>query len=101
MLPAVLADDTSMTHRADPPTVVLRLAAEARIDTTPHAQPVLDDFIDMSLFGPSDRGHLREMAATVTPPPLLDLSDRQCQTRKALAYLAQQFGFLDATEDRL
>ena len=101
VLPAVLAEDTSMMHWADPPTVELQFAAEARVDATPPAQPVLDDFIDMNAFGSSDRGQLQEMAVTIIAPPRLDSSARQGQTRKALAYIAQQFGFLDATEDRL
>lgn len=100
VLPSVLAEDTSIMGWADPPTVELRVAAETRIDAS-QPQPVLDDFIDMSPPGSSDRGHLREMAATINAPPILDPSDRQRQTRRALAYMAQQFGFLDATEDRL
>jgi hypothetical protein len=85
---------------ADPPTVELRLVAETRIDAS-QPQPVLDDFIDTSPLGSSDRGQLREMAVTIIAPLVLDPADRQRQTRKALAYMARQYGYLDATEDRL
>jgi hypothetical protein len=59
---------------ADPPTVVLRLNAEHRPGATPRPQPMLDDYIDMGPFGPSNRGQSPGMAVTITAPPRLDLS---------------------------
>jgi hypothetical protein len=99
MLPAAIADNTSILRWADPPVVELRLAAEGA-QITPAAQPALDDFIDISPLGSTDRGMLREMAVTLTAPTILDAAARRSQTRKALAWMAQQFGFVDATEDR-
>jgi hypothetical protein len=39
------------------------------------------------------------MAVTIIAPPHLDPFVRRAQTREALVYMAQQFGFLDATAD--
>ena len=73
--------------------------AERRFDNTPRPQPMLDEYIDMSPLGRSDRGQLREMAVTITAPPRPGPSGRRAQTSAALVYMAQQFGFLDATTD--
>jgi hypothetical protein len=53
----------------------------------------------MTPLGRSDRGPLREMAVTITAPPGSGPPGRLAQTSAALAYMAQQFGFLDATMD--
>jgi hypothetical protein len=98
-LAGVVTNETPATLWADPPTVELRLTAERRFDTTPQPQPVLDDYIDMSPLGRSDRGQLREMAITITAPPRPGPPGRRAHTGAALAYMAQQFGFLDATTD--
>src|SRR5690242_6697140 len=58
-----------------------------------------DEYIDMSPLSRSDRGPLREMAVTTTAPPRLAPPGRRAETSAALAYMAQQFGFLDATAD--
>ncbi len=100
-LAAVVKDNASAMLWADPPTVELRLSAERRYDSTPHPQPMLDDYIDMSSFGRSDRGQLREMAVTITAPQRLDPSDRRNQTLDAMVYMAHQFGFLEATKNGL
>jgi len=97
----VVTDNAPAMLWADPPTVELRLSAERRHDSTPQPQPMLDEYIDMSSFGDSDRGQLREMAVTITAPPCLNPSERRDRTREALVYMAQQFGFLEAAEDRL
>jgi hypothetical protein len=55
--------------------------------------------IDLSPLGRSDRGKVPEMAVTITAPPQLDPSDRRARTREALVYMAQQFGFVEASED--
>ena len=36
------------------------------------------------------------MAVTITRPPQPDSDERRAQARKALMYMAQQFGFLEA-----
>jgi hypothetical protein len=98
-LAGVVTDNTPATLWADPPTVELRLTAERRFDNTPQPQPVLDDYIDMIPLGRSDCGPLREMAVTITAPPHPGPPGRRAQTSAALAYMAQQFGLLDATRD--
>ena len=100
-LTAVVADDPAGLRWEYPPTVELRLTAEARYDGTPGRQPELSDYIDMSALGQTDRGQIRGMAVTITAPPQLDQGERKIQARKALVYMARQFGFLEATEDRL
>ena len=99
VLPGAVKSDAVATRWAFPPVIDLRLIAEGPIDNTP--QPVLDQYIDLSPLGQSDRGQLREMSVTITAPPVLERTARQVRTREALAYMAQQFGFLDATADRL
>jgi hypothetical protein len=99
VLPGAVKSDAEATRWAFPPVIDLRLIAEGPIDNTP--QPVLDQYIDLSPLGQSDRGQLREMSVTITAPPVLERAARQGRTREALAYMAQQFGFLDATADRL
>jgi hypothetical protein len=84
---------------AYPPTVELRVIAEARYDGTPTRQPELSDYIDLTPLGHSDRDQIREMAVTVTADPQLGPDERRSQARKALTYMARQFGFLDAAED--
>ena len=96
---AAVTDDGAAMLWADPPTVELRLTAERRFDNTPQPAPMLDEYIDMSPLGRSDRGPLREMAVTITAPPRLAPPGRRAETSAALVYMAQQFGFLDATAD--
>ena len=86
---------------AYPPTVELRLTAERALGNMPDTVPSLDDYIRLDSLGQTDRGPLREMAVTIIAPPLLAPQARRIRTREALAYMAQNFGFLDATEDRL
>ena len=86
---------------AYPPTVEFRLTAERAPANTSDKLPVLDDYIRLDSLGQTDRGQLREMAVTIIAPPLLAPQARRARTRDAIAYMAQNFGFLDATEDRL
>jgi hypothetical protein len=58
---------------------------------------MLDEYIDMVPLGRSDRGQVPEMAVTIIAPPRLDPSDRRTRTREALVYMAQQFGFIEAS----
>ena len=99
-LPSVIADDPAGMRWSYPPTVELRITAEARYDGTPRRQPELSDYIDMSPLGHSDRRQIREMAVTITAPPQLSSDERRSETRKALTYMVRQFGFLDADEER-
>jgi hypothetical protein len=96
-LAAAVTGNTAAMLWADPPTVELRLTAERRFDNTP--LPVLDEYIDMSPLGRSDRGTLREMAVTITAPPRPGPPGRRSLTRTALVYMTQQSGFLDASTD--
>jgi hypothetical protein len=98
-LTSAVAADPARMRWAYPPTVELRVIAEARYDGTPHRQPELSDYIDLSPLGRSDRGQIREMAVTITADPQLGHDERRSQARKALTYMARQFGFLDAAED--
>jgi hypothetical protein len=91
-LASVVADDPAGMRWAYPPTVELRLIAEARYDTTQRRQPELSDYIDMSPLGQTDRGQIREMAVTITASPKLDPDERRTQIRRALTYMARQFG---------
>ena len=76
----------------------LLVIAEARYDGTTNRQPEISDCIDISSLGHSDRGQIREVAVTITADPPLGPDERKSQTRKALTYMARQFGFLDAEE---
>lgn len=100
-LAAVVTNGTAAKLWTYPPTIELRLSAERRYDNTPSPQPLLDEYIDFSPLGRTDRDQIREMAVTITAPPKLDPSGRRSETRKALTYMAQQFGFLDATPTNL
>ncbi len=99
ILPTVVTDNPLDMVWAGPPTVELRLSA-GRLDATPTLQPMLDEYIYMSPLGRSDRGQVPEMAVTITASPHLDPSVRRVQAHEALVYMAQQFGFLDATPDQ-
>lgn len=98
-LPAVVTTDVHGMPWAYPPTVELRLTAEHDPSAASGLQPMLGDYIDLSPLGVSDRGQVPVMAVTITAPPVLSESDRRAHTAEALAYMAQQFGFLDATAD--
>jgi hypothetical protein len=100
-LATVVTADSTTAVWTDPPTVELRLTAERRYDGTPAPPPMLDDYIDLHALGRSDRGQLREMAVTIIAPQHLEQPDRQNQTRKALVFMAHQFGFLEADEYHL
>ena len=58
---------------------------------------MLGDHVDLSPLGVSDRGQIPVMAVAITAPPVLSTRDRRARAAEALAYMAQQFGFLDAT----
>ena len=87
-LAATVTDNNPAMLWTDPPTVELRLTAERRFDNTPRPQPMLDEYIDMSPLGRSDRGQLREMAITITAPPRPGPPGRRAQTSAALVYMA-------------
>lgn len=86
---------------AYPPTIEFRLTAERALGNTSDELPALDDYVRLESLGQTDRGKLREMAVTIITPPLLTPQARRTHTRDAIAYMAQNFGFLDATEDQL
>jgi hypothetical protein len=101
ILPAATTSDPGAMHWLAPPTVELRLTAEQPPDSTSEAYTTLDDYINLGPLGHSDRSPLREVAVTLTTPPLLDPHGRRSQCSQALTYMAQHFGYLDATEDQL
>jgi hypothetical protein len=93
VLPHAVTDDPSKFRWAYPPVIDLRLIAENSFGGAG-----LGDYVNLGPLGPSDRGQLREMAVTVTAPLVLDPGARHDLTRQALAYMATQFGFLDAAD---
>jgi hypothetical protein len=101
ILPRVVTDNPGAMTWAGPPAVNLRLEAEDRYDNVPHPIPTLDDYVDLTPLGQSDRGQLREMSVTVTAPLQLDDAARRRLTSEAILYTARQFGFLDAPADLL
>ncbi|MFC4506722.1 MULTISPECIES: alpha/beta fold hydrolase [Streptomyces] len=96
LLPAATCDVATMRW-ASAPTVELRLSTEG-----PHDQPRahLGALIDLSELGPTDRSSLPEMAVTITVSPMLERTERQQLLQRALVYMLQGFGFVEA-DDRL
>jgi hypothetical protein len=82
------------------PRVEFLLSAEAQ----PPGQNdrfVVADLVDFSAFGPpSDRQH-RHMAVTIPAVPYLSDDERYSVTRRALAYLGRNHGYLDAAVESL
>ena len=99
ILPTLVTTDILGMQWAYPPTVELRLSAEHDPSAPTGPQPMLGDYIDLSPLGVSDRGQIPVMAVTITAPPVLSTTDRRADAAEALAYMGQQFGFLDATAD--
>ncbi|MGW4759600.1 hypothetical protein [Streptomyces chartreusis] len=97
LLPAVAADATTMRW-GGPPTVELRLTAEG-----PHDQPRagLDTLIDLSQLGSTDRSCLPTMAVTITASSTLKDTERRRVLRRALVYMLQGFGYVEADEHLL
>jgi len=75
------------------PRVEFRLTAEC--------EPTVADLIDFTRFGRSSGPQRAEMAVTIPAVPYLPDNERQTLTRQALAYLGRNFGYLQATADRL
>jgi hypothetical protein len=75
------------------PRVEFRLTAER--------EPAIADLIDFAPFGPAAHGRHSEMAVTIPAVPYLSENERQTLTRQALVYLGRNFGYLEATADRL
>jgi hypothetical protein len=101
LAPVVVGTERPTTWAA-PPTVELQVSAERRLDPNSSVgAPTLDTYVDLSPLGHSDRGPLSSMTVTVTAPPRLDRSARRSLTQQAVLYMAQQFGFVDLTEDTL
>lgn len=96
-LPAVFLADPGAARPAGPPIVELRVSAEASHDAAPGQQPTLSDFVDLSAWGTSDRDNLTEMSVTITAPTHLEPDDRQNLTHKAMVYMAEAFGFVNAS----
>jgi hypothetical protein len=97
-LPRGVADEADRLTWAYPPSVDLRIVSEHRIDGEKYPTRFLDDYIDLTPLGWSDRGQIREMAVTVTAPLAPDATQRRDLTRQALTYMAEHHGFLDVTD---
>lgn len=93
LLPSAVTRDATQMRWSAPPTVELRMSAEG-----PHDQPRADlgTLIDFSRLGSTDRGVLPEMAVTITTAPVLEHKERQQLLRRAFAYMAQSFGYVEA-----
>lgn len=74
------------------------MSAEHPHDAAPGQQPLLSDLVDLAAWGSSDRDRLTEMSVTITTPTHLEPDDRQNLTRQAMVYMAEAFGFLNATD---
>jgi hypothetical protein len=98
VLPAVVDADPATVPPAGPPVVELRVSAEHSYGAAPGQQPLLSDLVDLTAWGSSDRDRLTEMSVTVTAPTHLEPDDRQILTRQAMVYMAEAFGFLNASE---
>lgn len=77
------------------PRVEFRLTAES-LDRFS-----LSDLIDFSAFGEGTPDHESQMAVTIPAAPHLTEQERRAVAPEALAYLGRNFGYLDATADRL
>ncbi len=98
VLPAVVDADPATVPPAGPPVVELRVSAEHSYGAAPGQQHLLSDLVDLTAWGSSDRDRLTEMSVTVTAPTHLEPDDRQILTRQAMVYMAEAFGFLNASE---
>lgn len=76
-----------------PPTTELRLSSER--PATNGVLPALDTLVDLAPFGTGD-GSRPMMAVTITGDPLVPASQRRDLTRRALVYMAREFGYIDA-----
>ncbi|GLY85983.1 AlbA family DNA-binding domain-containing protein [Actinoallomurus iriomotensis] len=95
LLPLAVSDDFPQRPWLDPPTVELRICTD-RHDTSPGPRPALGTLVDLSPLGDTDRHPVHEMAVTVTAPPVLAPDTRRELTYDAVAYMAEEFGYLSA-----
>jgi hypothetical protein len=93
LLPAVFGD-SSVRHWTAPPTTELRLSVERHDDSG--VTPALSSFVDFEPLGPGGRDSLREMAVTITAEPSMPRDERQEVMRRAVAHMAQAFGYVQA-----
>lgn len=89
----LIAFPTSGPRWREVPHVEFRLTAERAGGVA--------EFVDLSDFGPTAGNDHREMAVTIPAVPYLADDLRRTLTRQALAYLGRNFGYLEATVDRL
>jgi hypothetical protein len=98
LLPDAVGDPTGLPWAA-PPTTELRITSEQPADNG--VLPALDTLIDLTPLGTNDNGPRSQMAVTVTAAPAMDRSERTQLLWEALAYMARQFGYIDAEVDML
>ncbi|MFF6979294.1 helix-turn-helix domain-containing protein [Streptomyces sp. NPDC008343] len=98
LLPDVVGEPAGLPWAA-PPTTELRMTCEHPADNG--ALPALDTLIDLTPLGANDGGTRSRMAVTITAAPAMGRAERQRLLREGLAYMIDQFGYVDAELDLL
>lgn len=95
ILPWIVSGDPFAMRFTGPPTVELFVGTNPLKET----KKQLGDWVDLSAFGESDQANLTEMSAMLVAPPLMDHEWRKQLTRWGVVSMAQDAGFIDASED--
>ncbi|MER6717121.1 RNA-binding domain-containing protein [Streptomyces sp. NPDC000877] len=98
LLPDVVGDPAGLSWAA-PPTTELRMTCEQPADNG--VLPTLDTLVNLTSLGSNDGGTRSRMAVTITSDPAIGRAERQRLLREALAYMVDQFGYVDAELDLL
>ncbi|TKS96254.1 RNA-binding domain-containing protein [Streptomyces lasalocidi] len=98
LLPDAVGDSAGLSW-AGPPTIELRMTCEQ--PAANGVLPTLDTLVDLTSLGTNDGGTRSKMAVTVTAAPTMERAERQRLLREALAYMVDQFGYVDAELDLL
>lgn len=98
LLPDVVGDPAGLSWAA-PPTTELRMTCEQPADNG--VLPALDTLVDLTSLGVNDGGTRSRMAVTITAASAMHRAERQRLLREALAYMVDQFGYVDAEMDLL
>jgi hypothetical protein len=98
VLPTAVTADPAAVSPAGRPMIELHRSAEHPHEAAPGHQRQLSDVVDLTAWGTSDRDPIPEMSVTITAPTRLKPDDRQRTTREAMIYMAEAYGFLNASE---